>query len=146
MQPDVMKIMLDNNLCVLCTCSNDLPDASLMLYICDHHCTKLYMLTLKETTKYGNIINNRKVSVLIDTRDTVSDKTIQIRALTIHGEASILGDKKISMELINQIMKKHESLANLASNDDVSIIEISIKDILLLENVDKGYNISLIGD
>lgn len=144
MQTTVMNMLLNNDLCVLCTCKNDIPDASLMLYICDDQCTKMHMLTLKETSKYGNIVNNRKVSVLIDTRDTIQDKMIQTQALTIYGDASIVDDDVTSGELIAQLIKKHDKLSNLASNKSVRVIEVFIRDILFLENVDKVNNIGLL--
>ena len=139
----VKKILLDNNLCVLCTCNKNMPDSSLMLYICDNDCTKIYMLTLKESTKYLNIINNANVSLLIDTRDSLQGKRTQIKALTINGEAFIVQDKDTSRKLIGQLLMKHDKLVNLASNKNVCVIEILIKDVLFLENVDKGHHISL---
>jgi nitroimidazol reductase NimA-like FMN-containing flavoprotein (pyridoxamine 5'-phosphate oxidase superfamily) len=141
MQSTVMNILLDNNLCVLCTCSNDIPDASLMLYICDDKCAKMHMLTLKETSKYQNIVSNPNVSLLIDTRDNIHEQTTQIKALTIHGDAFIVDDYDTSRKLIDQLIKKHDKLSNLASNDSVRVIEVLIKNILFLENVDKAYNI-----
>ena len=143
MRPDVMDILLNNDLCVLCTCKNDMPDASLMLYTCDEQGTKMHMLTLKETTKYLNITANRHVSLLIDTRDTIHGQTIQTKALTIHGDASIVDDDVTSRELIAQLIRKHDKLSNLASNQSVRVIEVLIKSLLFLENVDKVNNISL---
>lgn len=146
MRTRAMKIMSENNLCVLCTCSHDIPDASLMLYMCDQPCAKIYMLTLKETNKYRNIVNNRRVSLLIDTRDTVPDKTSQIEALTIEGEAVIVRDMAFAQALIDQMKKKHHSLSNLASGESVSVIEVTIQNILFLENVDDGYNVNMDDD
>jgi general stress protein 26 len=143
MKSGVIKILLDNNLCVLCTCKNNIPNSSLMFYICDNRCTKMYMLTLKESTKYLNIINNTNVSLLIDTRDNINDKTTPIKALTISGEASIVDDKDTSKKLIDQIIKKHDKLLDLASNKNVCVVQISIKSVLLLESVDKSRYISL---
>ncbi len=142
MQSSVMKILLDNNLCVLCTCKNDIPNASLMQYICSHTCTKMYMLSLK-STKYLNILNNSIVSVLIDTRDSKHDNATQIKALTIQGEASIVDDKDTSKKLIDQLVKKHANLVNLALDINVCVVEISITSILLLESVDKSINFSM---
>ena len=90
MQPDAAKILTETDLCVLCTSKNDVPDASLMLYICDDQCTKLYMLTLRDTDKYRNILHNPNVSVLVDTRDAAGGGTARAKALTIHGEASVV--------------------------------------------------------
>lgn len=146
MQANVMKILLENNLCVLCTCSHDMPDASLMLYTCDDRCTKMHMLTLRETTKYMNIINNPKVSLLLDTRDTAEDKSSQTEALTIYGEASIVEEYEASKKLIEQMISKHDKLSNLASNENVRVIEVTIKKILFLENVDKGSYVNLPGN
>ena len=145
MQSNVKKMLLENDFCVLCTCSQDIPDASLMLYICDDSCTKIYMLTLKTTTKYVNIVNNTKVSVLVDTRDTIADKTVQVEALTIHGVASIVEDYDASRKIIHQMISKHDKLSNLASNDDVCVIEVTIKSIMFLENVDKVLHVDLPG-
>ena len=144
MQAAVMNILLNNSLCVLCTCKDDIPDASLMLYICDSQCSKMHMLTLKETSKYLNVTSNKNVSLLIDTRDDMQDdKTTQTKALTIHGVASIVDDYETSKDILNQLIKKHNKLSNLASNESVRVIEVQIKSILFLENVDKANNISL---
>ena len=142
MNPTVMNILENNDLCVLCTCSHDIPDASLMLYICDDKRERMYMLTLEESTKYGNIAANPKVSLLVDTRDRARDPQTQTQAMTIHGDAYILEPDTVSRGLIDQLVKKHGRLSNLASNDSVRVIEVVINNILFLENVDKGYHVS----
>lgn len=145
MNSAVMKILLDSSFCVLCTCKNDIPNSSLMLFVCDDHCKKIHMLTLKDSTKHLNILNNTNVSLLIDTRETMQDRTAQVKALTIHGEASIVDDNDTSRKLIDQIVKKHDKVLNLALNSSVCVIEVLIKRILLLESADKGCDVSLPG-
>ncbi len=139
----VKKILLNNSLCVLSTCSKNVPDASLMLYICDESCTKMYMLTLKDSTKYFNIVGNKNVSILVDTRDSEKDETSQTKALTINGQASIIEAGEITDKLIKQLINKHDRLVNLASNKNVRVIEVLIKDILFLEDVDTANHIKL---
>lgn len=142
MQSAVWDILLHNHLCVLCTCSRDIPDASLMLYLCDDGCAKLRMLTLQDTTKYQNITRNPHVSILFDTRDRQGPAG-QTQALTVHGEATIVEDKDRSRQLLSRLIQKHASLSNLASNDSVRVIEVSIRKIILLENVDKVSQVDL---
>ena len=144
MKSILLDILLNNNLCVLSTCKNNIPNSSLMQYICDNPCTKIYMLTLKESTKYKNIINNSNVSLLIDTR--IRKNEPQVQAATIYGQASILDDISISKKIIDQLSKKHESLLNLASDKNVCVIEIFLKNALLLENVNKSSLISFTKD
>jgi len=146
MQSSVMKILSDNNLCVLCTCSDNIPNSSLMLYICDINCTKMYILTLRDSTKYQNIINNPNVSLLIDTRDRIQDTTSQIEALTIQGEASVVEDTDVAEKLIEQLIKKHDKLLNLSLCKNVCVVEITMKSVLFLESVDKNRYIDLQGN
>lgn len=139
------NMLLNNNLCVLSTCKNNLPNSSLMQYICDDRCSKMYILTLKESTKYKNIISNANVSLLIDTRDA-DNKGAQIKAATIYGEASILDDGDFSKKIVEQLLKKHASLVNLASDINVCAVEIIIKSVLLLEGSDRSSYISFTRD
>jgi general stress protein 26 len=141
----VKELLLNNDLCVLCTCQDDMPDASLMLYICDDRCTKIHMLTLDDSRKYYNIIKNVHVSLLIDTRDKIRDKGTRINALTIRGEACIVKDKVAAEKIKDRLTQKHADLANLASNENVNVIEIAIQDILFLEDVDKAHLVNLSG-
>lgn len=103
----------------------------------------MYMLTLKDSTKYFNIVGNKNVSILVDTRDSEKDETSQTKALTINGQASIIEAGEITDKLIKQLINKHDGLINLASNKDVRVIEVLIKDILFLEDVDTANHIKL---
>ncbi len=143
MRPDVRKILLDMDLCVLCTSKHDIPDASLMLYASDDSCAKLYMLTLEDTDKYRNIVFNPNVSLLIDTRDAAGGGTAWTKALTIPGEARILSDPAASGEWITRLTGRHSQLANLAGDRDVRVIEVLIRHILFLQSVDEGSDVAL---
>ena len=143
MKPYAAKILLETDLCVLCTSKNDVPDASLMLYICDDQCTKLYMLTLKDTDKYRNILHNPNVSVLVDTRDAAGGGAAWTKALTIHGEASVVSDSGASGELIERMVSRHGQLMNLANDGSVAVIQVQMKRILFLNSVDEGFDVTL---
>ena len=95
MQPAVMDILRSSPLCVLCTCKDDIPDASLMLYLCDEEGTKMHMLTLRETNKFKNITANANVSLLVDTRGAGPGGADRAQALTVQGRASIMEDPEI---------------------------------------------------
>jgi len=136
-----MKILLDNEFCVLSTCRNDSPNSSLMQYVLNESCTKLYMLTLKESTKHINIINNPKVSLLIDTRESLYNEANQIKAVTVYGNASIIDHRKTMEEIIRQLVKKHTNLIAFASNNKVCVIEVCMDHFLLLDGVDKSFHL-----
>ncbi len=143
MLSDVMKILRDNTLCVLSTCSNDIPNASLMQYICDDGCSKLCMLTLKGSVKYSNIANNANVSLLIDTRTGGHEHQTPVKAVTITGHAVILDNEETAHELIGRLAQKYGNLANLAADPNVCIIEAAIRSFLFLESAHEGHQINI---
>jgi len=135
---DAKKIISENEFCALSTCYNDLPNTSLMQYICDENCTKIYMITLKGSSKYKNIVKNQRVSLLIDTRQKVENGQGQIRALTIYGEANLIEDSDRCKNKINEMVKKFSNLTRLSENENCIVIEVSAKSLLLLDNADQS--------
>lgn len=131
------NMISENNLCVLSTCSNDLPNASLMQYICDESYTKIYMITLKGSTKYQNIEINPRVSLLIDTRDSISSETEPIKSLTVYGKAEVIENSQSYKNILNRIVKKHKNLIQLSENINCIVIEVSAEKFLLLDGVDE---------
>ena len=63
------KIVKDKDVCVLATVMDNVPHCSLMSYATDDDCREIYMMTHKQTKKYRNLLQNVKVSLLIDTRE-----------------------------------------------------------------------------
>lgn len=86
------KLLKENNLCVLATCSDQLPNSSLMQYVYDEINMSIFMLTLSGSVKYNNITANSQVSLLIDTRSDVKAVGLPVMALTVYGKAKIVTD------------------------------------------------------
>lgn len=135
---NVKNMILENNLCVLSTCNNDLPNSSLMQYICNENCTKIYVITLKDSTKYQNIERNPRVSLLIDTRDSISSKTEPIKSLTVYGKAEAIEDYESFKNILNMIVKKHKNLTQISENVNCMVIEIRAEKFLLLDGVNES--------
>src|SRR5512137_1024930 len=93
--PDEMKNLLKaGNMCVLCTCAEGKPHCSLMAYVTDDSVTKVFMVTLKETQKYRNFLQNPQASLLVDTRNEPQTAGRGgIRALTVSGTFQVIGDE-----------------------------------------------------
>jgi nitroimidazol reductase NimA-like FMN-containing flavoprotein (pyridoxamine 5'-phosphate oxidase superfamily) len=132
------KMISENNLCVLSTCSDGLPNTSLMQYICDESCTKLFMLTLKGSQKQLNIEKNPRVSLLIDTRADIKRNNEPIKSLTVYGQAGFIRDARRKKELIGQLVQKNSNLQVLAGNSNCLVIQVSAEKLLLLDGVDKS--------
>lgn len=133
-------MLVDNNLCVLATCSENKPNSSLMQYTCNKDASEMYMLTLKGSTKHENILRNPQVSLLVDTRNDSMGNREGIRALTIYGKASITEEAALREVLIAQLVEKNPSLAVFAENPEVCLISVRIEGFLLLDGlVESSY-------
>jgi len=134
------KLVKDKNVCVLATVMDNVPHCSLMSYVSDRACREIYMLTRKGTKKYRNLAANRTVSLLIDTReeDCGADRA-GIKALTVSGVFTMIGDK-IKKRLVRQkLLKKHPQLKPFASDPDTEVFAVKVKSFELLDGVTEAY-------
>ncbi|MFH5835855.1 pyridoxamine 5'-phosphate oxidase family protein [Proteiniclasticum sp. C24MP] len=136
----------ENNFCVLSTCKDLRTNSSLMLYMTDEDAQKLYMVTLKGSTKYASIVENPEVSLLIDTREKITERQPQVKALTVYGHASIIKDRDWSLEIIEKLVRKHPSLRALTEMDDSCIVQVDITNFLYLDGVSDARYVSLSDD
>lgn len=129
------KMLEENNLGVLATCNNNLPNSSLMQYIYDANCLSVFMLTLKGSSKQINVTSNPQVSILIDTRIDSQQSGLPIKALTVYGKAEFVNDPQRHQALVNQMVDRFSSLAELASDKRCLVIQIRIEKMLLLDGI-----------
>lgn len=138
------KIISENNFCVLSTCYNDLPNTSLMQYICDESCFKIYMITLKGSSKCQNIERNPRVSLLIDTRESHPNGEGQIQALTIYGKANLIENSDWCRNITNDLVKKFADLTRLSENENSVVIEVCAESLLLLDSVEQSTYVDVL--
>ena len=129
------KMLEENNLCVLATCDNNLPNSSLMHYIYEDNCMSIFMLTLKGSSKQANIASNPLVSILIDTRTDFQRPGLPILALTVYGKAEFVQDPQRHQALVNQMVDRFSSLVELAGDSRCLVIQVQIEKMLLLDGV-----------
>jgi hypothetical protein len=124
--------------CVLATAKDNEPHCSLMSYVTDDACSRIYMMSLRETMKYRNLKANGTVSILIDTRDE-GDEHRRVHsptlALTIKGLFEEILDIPARDEISRRLLSHHPALAPLAARPDFEIFSIRIQSLELLEGV-----------
>ncbi|SMC20245.1 Pyridoxamine 5'-phosphate oxidase [Desulfacinum hydrothermale DSM 13146] len=133
-------ILRSQNLCVLATCHDNKPHCSLMAYVTDSKVRTVYMATREDTTKYLNLMENREVSLLVDTRaeaDTQDPSTL--RALTVYGHYQPLTDPERERVIGERLEEKHPHLATLVRHPKCVIVPIRIVAFLLLEGVETAH-------
>ena len=134
------NIVRGNDLCVLATVSEGKPHCSLMTYITDDTCSKIFMISHKQTKKYGNLTANPIVSLLIDTREEErGQKRIDLKALTVVGEFQIIKDQTQKSLIHAKFLKTHPHLTDFLNDPGAEIFSIKIKSFQLLDGVKDAF-------
>ena len=136
-----MKDMVKgNDLCVLATVSEGKPHCSLMSYISDEEGHEIYLISNKQTKKYGNLMENPTVSLLIDTREeAMGHRRVYIKALTVSGEFQPIKDPGKRELIHKKFFNRHHHLADFLNDPGAEIFSIKIKSFQLLDGVKNAF-------
>lgn len=132
---EMRQILTSQNLCVLATFSGEEPHCSLMAYIVDDSCRRLYMLTPKKTRKFANLCANPTVSLLVDTRlaDGRPQSRDTICALTVGGTCAVVEDVDREKSICERFLQVHPHLATFVKEEDIAVFEVKIASLQLLQ-------------
>jgi nitroimidazol reductase NimA-like FMN-containing flavoprotein (pyridoxamine 5'-phosphate oxidase superfamily) len=112
---------------VLATDSGGQPYTSLVAFALSNDAKGVIFATPRKTSKYQNILKNRNVSFMIDTRSNTATGYMRSEAVTILGTASPLRKGKKRDELCKIFTKKHPELAGFVNAPSTALIFIAIK-------------------
>jgi hypothetical protein len=111
---------------VLATDAGGQPYTSLVAYSVTPDVKGILFATPKKTTKYKNILKNRTVGLLIDSRSSAGNDYVRTEAVTILGKALPLRRGKKKDELSGVLTKKHPELAGFIRYSNTSLILVEI--------------------
>jgi general stress protein 26 len=133
-------IIKRNDLCVLATVSEGKPHCSLMSYLSDEEGHEIYLISHKQTRKYGNLMENPTVSLLIDTREEERVQgRIDIKALTVIGEFQTIKDQTKKSLIHAKFLKTHPHLTDFLNDPGAEIFCIKIRSFQLLDGVKDAF-------
>jgi nitroimidazol reductase NimA-like FMN-containing flavoprotein (pyridoxamine 5'-phosphate oxidase superfamily) len=138
---DRMKSLLQaTDMCVLATCAEGKPHCSLMAYITDDAGKMVFMVTLKETQKYRNFLQNPQASLLVDTRNVQPPPVRhEIRALTVSGTFQPITETTEKKRILQKMAERHPHLKELLAREDAEPFAIKIDSFLLLDGALDAY-------
>ena len=125
------------SMCVLATIAREKPYCSLMAYVTDKSCEKIYMVTHRKTQKYQNLLENPSVSLLIDTREKTTRSRTQ--ALTVEGTFSKIENEERKHKVKETFLKIHPHLKEFIDHPDAELICIKIEAFLLLNGLTESH-------
>ena len=134
---ELMKQLLkENDMCVLATCSANVPHCSLMAYASNDAGDVIYMVTRRNTRKYANLAGNPHVSLLVDTRSVGGlVGRSGVKALTVAGTFVPVSEAAERRRILQRIVEKHPHLKELVDEPDAEPFAITVQTLLLLDGV-----------
>lgn len=125
--------------CVLATASKNRPHCSLMAYVTNVSCDEIYLMTLKDSRKYQNMLVNPAVSLLIDTRqDAPKSGQQETIALTLSGRFQTIMEDTERVRIRKGLSRRHPRLKDFFENPEGEPVRIIIESVLLLEGPTKA--------
>jgi len=134
MRDEIKSLLRDRRHCVMATAANDQPYCSLMVYAVNADCTRLFMVTRRNTRKYRNLKNNPYVSLLVDSRDIA-----QPQALTIEGVFEEVAGDSEKKQIQHQLTAEQPGLQTLLDSPDAAIISVTINSVVFLNGLTEAY-------
>jgi len=125
---------------VLATESEGKPYTSLIAYALTPDVKGLIFITPKSTRKYKNILKNKHVSLLIDTRTNTPRDYMGAESVTILGNAHRVRRGKNKTRLSGIFVKKHARLKKIITSPETALILVEITDCI---HVTKFQSVSI---
>ncbi len=112
---------------VLCTVGDISPYASLIAFALAPGLGGIVFATPRASRKYRNILGNRKVSLLIDSRTNTASDYLGAEAITVEGTARPLRKGRLREELSRVLTKKHPGLSDFVSAEGTAVVLVEIE-------------------
>ena len=140
----VKAFLKEKDMCVLATTHEGRPHCSLMAYVTDEEAEWIYMVTLRTTTKYKNLLSNEQVSLLVDNRcEGLPAERSKIQALTVHGTFHMVEDEEKRTQILEQFLIRHPHMKQFLDHPEVEIISVRAQSFLFLDGISDAHRMTL---
>ena len=144
MRDRVKAFLREKDMCVLATTREGKPHCSLMAYVADEEAEWIYMVTHRGTTKYGNLLSNEQVSLLVDNRcERLPTERSDIQALTVHGTFQAGEDEDKKKQILEQVLIRHPHMKEFLDHPEVEIISVRVHSFLFLDGISDAHHITV---
>ncbi|MBW2433749.1 MAG: pyridoxamine 5'-phosphate oxidase family protein [Deltaproteobacteria bacterium] len=137
MLTEMKDLARQKDICVLATVAGQKPYCSLMAYVTDDNCEKIYMVTHRNSTKYQNMLKNPAVSLLIDTRE--KSPRSQAKALTVEGVFRKIEHTEKRKQVTAKLLQTHPHLDSFMQHPEAEVFCVKISSFLLLNGLQQAH-------
>jgi len=131
MQKQINKLFASQQLAVLSTQRDGQPYSSLMAFAYTPDLKNIVVATGKSTRKHQNIVQESRVSLLIDNRSNSEDDFHAAMALTVLGKAQLIKDAE-RPEYMELYLGRHPYLEKFLTSPTTAFLKIAVYHYLLV--------------
>jgi nitroimidazol reductase NimA-like FMN-containing flavoprotein (pyridoxamine 5'-phosphate oxidase superfamily) len=115
---------------VIATQTSNEPYTSLVAFSSTEDLSFLIFATLRQTRKYESILQNAKISMLIDNRENLSSDIKNAIAVTVVGNASEIKDDR--QHFMDIHLKKHPYLREFLQDSNCALVGLAVEKIIIV--------------
>jgi nitroimidazol reductase NimA-like FMN-containing flavoprotein (pyridoxamine 5'-phosphate oxidase superfamily) len=115
---------------VIATQTRNVPYTSLIAFSSTEDLSYLIFATLRQTRKYENILQNAKISMLIDNRENLSSDVKNTIAVTVVGNATEIQDNR--QHFMDIHLEKHPYLREFLQDSNCALIGLAVEKIFIV--------------
>lgn len=135
------NLFASQRLAVLATQNAGQPYGNLVAFAETDDLRHLVFVTSRNTQKYANVAENRKVALLVDSRrNQISDFQKAVAVTAMGAAEEITGNERQIM--VEVYVNKHPHLANFLKRPDSAVIKVTVSD-YIIASFDKTQSIHL---
>jgi nitroimidazol reductase NimA-like FMN-containing flavoprotein (pyridoxamine 5'-phosphate oxidase superfamily) len=124
------ELFIKQRFAVIATQASNEPYTSLVAFSSTEDLSYLIFATLRQTRKYENILQNAKISMLIDNRENLSSDIKNAIAVTVVGNATEIKNNR--QHFMDIHLKKHPYLCEFLQDTNCALIGLSVEKIIIV--------------
>jgi nitroimidazol reductase NimA-like FMN-containing flavoprotein (pyridoxamine 5'-phosphate oxidase superfamily) len=140
----LQELFATQSLAVLATQEEHQPYGSLVAFAATHDLKSLLFATTRETRKYGNLVRNPKVALVID--DRANRDTDFHRAIAVTAMGSVVEVKGSERQkLLELYLHKHPYLEEFASSPTCALVRVDVDTYFVVGQIQNVMQIPMKG-
>lgn len=126
----LQQVIMAQRFAVLATQQNEQPYINLIAFAASDDLAYILFATSRNTRKYRNILANRKVALLIDSRSNQPSDFSEAVAITVLGSASeVTEDEKD--KLVEYYLDRHPTLTKFIHRPETALVRVKVTEYIL---------------
>lgn len=142
-QQQIHSLLSSQQLAVLSTQRNGHPYSSLMAFAYSSDLENIVVATSKSTRKHQNLVQESRVSLLIDNRSNSANDFNEAMALTVIGAAELINNTK-RPEYEELYLKRHPYLRKFLFSSSTALFKVRVYRYLLVSHFQEVLEYTLV--